>query len=452
MPRIGIGLGIGRQRFGGGGGFADAYFNRVTADGGTVESLTCVANASALLQQASLLFIPSGYKAGVAYSALPNNGNGDLTWARGSTANRTLSNRTIQSVGINVPRLSYMYGTCPSLLLEPQRTNSLVNSIFDGSGSVPTSWNRPTGTGSSSLTPSTIGSGVQACLQSGTNQGPYLQTQNSIPVSANTTYVFSFYLESLSGGNPNYNDIAWIASVPSGTLTYFNNNVIVNANSPAQVGRISIVLAVSSTGGAVFPRVGLGSTSTSSTGTILFSRPQFEQGAFPTTYIPTTTVTATRLVDTFTRNNIRTNGFIGSTSGTWYVELRNNIQYVRDAATFPLFISSTSTSGASSNSIEFRVASGTSSRLAILKRINGTGTPLFTTTTDIVKVAIKWNSTRLFLWVNGSEITLTGGTETFAVNNFEFLNGFGTDIPLFIQAMALFNTALSDANCQTLTT
>ena len=132
MTRIGIGLGIGRQRFAG--GFADSYSSRVLADGGTIEALTCVANASTLLQQASLLFIPSGYKAGLAYSALPNNGNGDLTWTRNSTANRTNSSGVIESVGANIPRLSYMYGSCPSALLEPQRTNLILRSEeFDNS-------------------------------------------------------------------------------------------------------------------------------------------------------------------------------------------------------------------------------------------------------------------------------------------------------------------------------
>jgi hypothetical protein len=34
----------------------------------------------------------------------------------------------------------------------------------------------------------------------------------------------------------------------------------------------------------------------------------------------------------------------------------------------------------------------------------------------------------------------------------EFLNGAASDVPKFIQAMALYPTPLSDAQCQTLTT
>lgn len=638
---IGIGVGINRYRFAG--GFAGSYSNRVLGSGGVIESLICVANASTLLQSATFLLIPSGYKAGTAYSVSPSNGNGDLSWTRGSSGSRTLSNGSVElprtnhltnsvfaggvvgspgtlptgytqgttgglsrevvgfgienglnyfdlrlsgtananvstlnlsnlaaattdqtwthslyakainsapnairlvqvefditssyltewaslnftltsnleryvftrttSGGINtarvqtalyfaitngqyydftvrlaapqmelsssvsewiatqgtarttfagitqdgtsatnVPRLSYMYESCPALLLEPQRTNSILNSVFAGSGSTPISWNRPAGTGSSSLTTSTIGSGVQACSQSATNERPFIE--QTISVLANTTYYYSVYIESVTG-TVNYDNIMIFVTLPTGaTTSYFLNNVSITGSSQATSGRLGIRLVVGSTAGNVTLRIGLGVANTA-TGTILFSRPQFEQGSFPTTFIPTTTAPSTRNVDRFSRDNIRDNGLIGTISGTWFVELRNNIQYVRDAATFPLFISSTSTSGASSNSIEFRVASASSSRLAILKRINGTGTPLLTTTTDTIKVAIKWNSTRLFLWVNGSEVSLTGGVETFAVNNFQFLNGFGTDVPLFIQQMALFNTALSDSSCQALTT
>ena len=126
MPRIGIGIGLGRTFYAG--SFADAYNTRVLADGGTIEATPCVNAASTLLQSASLLLIPSGYKSGVAYAQLPNNGNGDLTWTRASTANRTNSSGLIESVASGVPRLSYMYGSCPALLLEPQRTNLVLRS------------------------------------------------------------------------------------------------------------------------------------------------------------------------------------------------------------------------------------------------------------------------------------------------------------------------------------
>ena len=111
----GIAIGIGRTHFAG--DFAGSYSSRVVSVGGVTEALQCVASVSSLLQSASLLIIPSGYKATVAYAELPSNGNGDLTWSRNSVANRTQSDGSIGSVAANVPRLSYMYGSCPALLL-----------------------------------------------------------------------------------------------------------------------------------------------------------------------------------------------------------------------------------------------------------------------------------------------------------------------------------------------
>lgn len=651
---VGIGVGINRRRFRG--GFAGSYFNRVLSDGGIIESSGCVTNVSALLKSATFLFIPSGIKLGLAYSALPNNGNGDLTWTRGSSATRTLSNGTVElprtnflinsvfngaaignpgtlptgynvgnsgglsrevvGLGVenglnyidlrlsgtatftvstlnlsnltssltgqtwthslyvkainsspdairlvqvefnsssvyvtegaspnffpdanlqryvytrttnggvttdrvstalyfgitigqsydftvriaapqmeqgafvseyipttnsertvfsrvgqsgtgatNIPRLSYMYGSCPAALLEPQRTNSLVNSELDGAvvgnpGTLPTGYTVGIPGG---LSREVVGLGIENGLTyidlklSGVAGAGGLTTfdlSGSASAANGQTWTHSLYAKAISS-YPNSIQLRQIELTSAGSYVTEGGSVI-SVDSTLKRHSLTRTLNGGVTVGRVLTNLYFFTTPGQSYDfTIRIAAPQMEQGAFTTTYIPTRSTSATRNIDRFTRDNIRTNGLIGSTSGTWYVELRNNIQYVRDAATFPLFISSTSTSGASSNSIEFRVASGTSSRLAILKRISGTGTPLFTTTANTIKVAVKWNSTRLFLWVNGSEISLTGGTETFAVNNFEFLNGFGTDIPLFIQAMALFNTALSDADCQTLTT
>ena len=75
---------------------------------------------------ASLIFYPSGYKAGTAYSLKPTDGSGDLTFTRASTATRVNSSGLIESVATGVPRIDYTGGGCGKLLLEPQRTNSFT--------------------------------------------------------------------------------------------------------------------------------------------------------------------------------------------------------------------------------------------------------------------------------------------------------------------------------------
>ena len=76
-----------------------------------------------LLSEASFLLTPNGYKASKLYQAIPTNGNGDMTVTRATTATRVDENDLVSSVASNVPRIDYTGGGCPSILLEPQRTN-----------------------------------------------------------------------------------------------------------------------------------------------------------------------------------------------------------------------------------------------------------------------------------------------------------------------------------------
>jgi len=82
-----------------------------------------------LLEKASLVLTPNAYKASKLYSVVPSSGLGDMTVTRATTATRVNSLGLIESVASNVPRLNYdVAGGCPSILLEPQRTNLLTYS------------------------------------------------------------------------------------------------------------------------------------------------------------------------------------------------------------------------------------------------------------------------------------------------------------------------------------
>lgn len=81
-----------------------------------------------LLDTASLIITPNGTKASKLYSVVPSSGAGDMTVTRATTATRVNSAGLIESVASNVPRLDYSNGTCPSILVEPQRTNVVLNS------------------------------------------------------------------------------------------------------------------------------------------------------------------------------------------------------------------------------------------------------------------------------------------------------------------------------------
>ena len=80
-----------------------------------------------LLTQASLVLTPTSYKANKLYSVVPSSGNGDMTTTRATTATRVNSSGLVENVATGIPRVDYTGGIA-NILLEPQRTNLLLNS------------------------------------------------------------------------------------------------------------------------------------------------------------------------------------------------------------------------------------------------------------------------------------------------------------------------------------
>ena len=76
-----------------------------------------------LLDKASLIVTPNAYKTSKLYSVVPNTTLGDMDVVRATTATRVNASGLIESVGVNIPRIDYTNGSCPSILVEPQRTN-----------------------------------------------------------------------------------------------------------------------------------------------------------------------------------------------------------------------------------------------------------------------------------------------------------------------------------------
>jgi len=115
-----------------------------------------------LANDANLLLIPSGYKAGKVYSQFPPSGDGDFTFSRTGEATRINQAGVIETVASDVPRLDYSSGKCPDLLLEPQRTNLYLNSGELSTQNVTTSANKYTvsfyGTGTITFSGSYSGS------------------------------------------------------------------------------------------------------------------------------------------------------------------------------------------------------------------------------------------------------------------------------------------------------
>ena len=77
-----------------------------------------------LFEEASLVITPNAFKAGKLYAVK----GADLDVVRATGANRINASGANETMGANVPRIDYSGGGCPNILVEPQRTNSILNS------------------------------------------------------------------------------------------------------------------------------------------------------------------------------------------------------------------------------------------------------------------------------------------------------------------------------------
>tara|TARA_Y100001972_G_scaffold90508_1_gene110809 strand:+ start:1040 stop:3016 length:1977 start_codon:yes stop_codon:yes gene_type:complete len=122
--------------------FTNMYTGKAVSHGGVVESISCI-DTSDVFSAAPLGKIqPSAYGTGKLIAMKPLAGGFDLDVVRNTTAYRTNSSNILESVAANVPRLDYDGVTCPSVLVESQSTNLLhYSQEFDN-----TYWKKNTST------------------------------------------------------------------------------------------------------------------------------------------------------------------------------------------------------------------------------------------------------------------------------------------------------------------
>lgn len=327
---------------------------------------------------------------------------------------------------LNMPRVDSSTGT-KTFLLEPQRTNLFLwSSVFtngvwvSGGG----------GTGVYTDNFATSPDGTQNAAR-WTTAGTGYQTRQNV-ATINTTATLSVWMRTNSGTK---------------SVSLFINDGISGVSTITVTTtwqRFTVTAAIGGTlsGGG---RCGWYNNSIlTNTDYVEVFGAQYEVGAYPTTYIPTQATTVTRIADSFIRSNIYTNGYIGQTGGTWFVEFRNNIAYTRDNSGF-IGIGDTSTT--TTNSLVIFCPS-TSSRLQIAKFIGTVGTTLYTTTTETTKIAIKWNGSTADVFVNGTKVV---SATVFTTTVMEFLQS-SIQVPAFIQQMKLYSAPLDDAECISITT
>jgi hypothetical protein len=327
---------------------------------------------------------------------------------------------------LNVPRLTYQNGGggCPSLLLEPQRTNIVKYSQeFDSVFYVKTN---VTITANTTISPD----GTQnADTATYTGNGYFDQTIAF--AAANLTHTIS----------------CWV-KVPSGTQIFrlkITNATVVDYFSPnltatTEWQRFTFTQAFGAVSGGFIVGV-----QCSTIATLNIWGLQLEtNSSYASSYIPTTSASATKIADGFSRSNVYTNGFITASGGTWFVELTNQLTYTRDNGNNTLILADL----LGTNFFRLRNDGSVNSSLRLQKSIAGITTDLFILYTGNVKIAVKWNGTTADAFLNGTKIV---SASPFTATQLENLTSV-PQVPIFISQMILFPTALSDSNCVTLTT
>ena len=227
-----------------------------------------------------------------------------VTFTRASSGTFVDSARTLQTAATDVPRFNHNLTTGESLglLVEEQKTNLPLNTVLAG-GTTPTSWSL--GSGVATVASSIYGNSDGGIALSFATNADRNFIQQTVALAANTTYVFSVLVESFANFATTNGNVISLNNGPAGST------ITAASGSPAVGQRITTTIAVGATAGNVTMRMGLG-VGSNTTGTINLSRPQLEAGAFPTSYIPTTTAAATRSADVASlisqaiANNIRT--------------------------------------------------------------------------------------------------------------------------------------------------
>lgn len=423
----------------------------------------------ALFESASLVVTPNGTKASKLYSVKPADGSGDMTVTRATTATRVNASGIIESVSTNVPRLDYTGSTCPSILIEPQRTNLVVYSEqFDNA-----SWAKTAATVTANSIISPDGTQDADTFSGNGVLGTHFLVQSGVSsVTSGLAYTTSFYAKKNTN---NFIQIVGSSSPYGGNNVWANYDLnlgLVGSVGTSCTATIQSVgngwyrctmtaTAVSTTNASIYI-LGLissatslrGETNTLNTSVYLWGA-QLEAGSTATSYIPTTTSTVTRNADSINKTGI--SSLLGQTEGSVYSEFYWSGPKVETCSIFSL-----STDTANYFTINLR-GTGLAQPNRLAPVIAKTGEASITRSdgptisAGLIKLCVVYSLSEnlIKMYVNGSlYLNFTSLPFFPSVNRFAFgssqSNGsFFTDE---IKSTAIWKTRLTDAECITLTT
>ena len=410
--------------------------------------------------KASLVMIPSAYKAEKLYSILPENGNGDFTHDRNTTATRVNKDGLIETVAADVPRLDYplidgVVQDCPALLLEPSRTN-LITYSEDFANAY---W---------TLINASIVSNV-GVAPDGTTTADRLVPDTSLAATHliyKTSQAITGRCYSIFAKADGFN---WLlltshsSSAPTARGTFFDleNGVV------GQIGTGQTAWMEDYGNGWWKCSIDAGTASSSiysafcceaddeifiaapnGTNGIQIWGAENQDGLYPTSYIPTLGTAVTRNADVVSKTGI--SSLIGQTEGTLFVEF--SVEELEPSLAY-LMVSNL-TDGTASNRMGFARAPSGGIHVYVVTGNTSQFTFNTTQTTGNFKLALAYKANDFKVYLNGVNVhTNTSALVPISMSRFD-LNNINGNYPSknkVAQAL-LFKTRLSNAELAQLTT
>jgi hypothetical protein len=345
------------------------------------------------------------------------------------------------------PRLDYLNGECPSLLLEPQRTNLFTYS--EQLNNAAWSKNNTTITANAAISPDGY---MNADKMQDSTSGAIVTYTNQNPATSGTQYTSSGFFKKAE-----YNFVLLHAFGLGGAVFNLNTGVLVSQSGGTGTitsygdGWYRCTYTFTATGGGVFftqtPTGSISYTGTAGSGIYAYGL-QVEAGAYATSYIPTLGTSVTRVADACSKTGI--SSLIGQTEGTLFVEFSAQPEGVSDARI--------SISDGSSNNWIFLSKDGIYYRAFI----RASGTLIISNISEeildssVVKMAIAYKSGEIAYYFNG---TLRSSSNSFSFNpTLDSLIIGNTNIAsvvseaIKINQLLLFPTRLTNAQLAELTT
>jgi hypothetical protein len=238
---------------------------------------------------------------------------------------------------LNIPRLDYSNGTCPSILVEPQRSNlALYSSSFDNAA-----WTKENASVTANTTTSPDGTQNADSLIENSSSSDHLLYQGDTASAG--SYTESVFMKK-NTRQYGFLQIATDTAVNRYTIVVDLNNGNMTASSTSGVptgtsykidsmgnGWYRLSVTATHTAGILYSVFGLSNSATptfsalatptytgNGTGSIYVWGAQLEAGSYPTSYIPTTSAAVTRNADVISKTGI--SALIGQTEGTIFVD------------------------------------------------------------------------------------------------------------------------------------